>query len=78
MCETWEGFRKRAYGQTDPPQKPAQIYMKSSTYKYPSCDSFVSEGVGEGEMTLGSAGTADERRDMMKGGSDGLRIAPVI
>lgn len=46
---------------------------KRYTYKYPSCDSFVSDGVGEGEMTLGVPGTeAVERRDILKGGSDGL------
>jgi hypothetical protein len=46
--------------------------------KYPSCDaSFVSEGVGEGEMTLGVAGIIfDEEIDMAKGGRDGIRITP--
>jgi hypothetical protein len=48
--------------------------------KYPSCDdSRASEGVGEGEMTLGVAGTGfEEDRDMVKGGREGIRIAPVI
>ena len=47
--------------------------------KYPSCEaSRASEGVGEGEMTLGVAGIGfEEDRDMVKGGSEGIRIAPV-
>jgi len=46
--------------------------------KYPSCDvSFVSDGVGEGEITLGVAGIMfEEERDMAKGGRDGSRITP--
>jgi hypothetical protein len=47
--------------------------------KYPSCGlSRVSEGVGEGEMTLGVAGMGfEDDRDMVKGGKEGMRIAPV-
>ena len=47
--------------------------------KYPSCElSRVSEGVGEGEMTLGVAGIGfEDDRDMVKGGKEGMRIAPV-
>jgi hypothetical protein len=47
--------------------------------KYPSCEaSRASEGVGEGEITLGVAGTGfEEDRDMVKGGSEGIRMAPV-
>jgi hypothetical protein len=46
--------------------------------KYPSCElSRDSEGVGEGEMTLGVAGIGFEDRDMVKGGKEGMRIAPV-
>jgi hypothetical protein len=47
--------------------------------KYPSCEaSRASEGVGEGEITLGVAGTGfEEDRDMVKGGREGIRIAPV-
>lgn len=45
--------------------------------KYPSCDaSRASEGVGEGEITLGVAGTRFDR-DMVKGGREGIRIAPL-
>ena len=42
--------------------------------KYPSTDlSRVSEGVGEGEMTLGVAGTGvEDDRDMVKGGNEGI------
>jgi hypothetical protein len=44
--------------------------------KYPSCE--ASEGVGEGEMTLGVAGIGfEEDRDMVKGGNEGIRMAPV-
>lgn len=46
--------------------------------KYPSCDSRVSEGVGEGLMTLGVAGMGfEEFRDIVKGGKSGARITPV-
>jgi hypothetical protein len=47
--------------------------------KYPSCDvSRDSEGVGDGEITLGVAGIGyDEDRDMVKGGNEGIRMAPV-
>jgi hypothetical protein len=47
--------------------------------KYPSCElSRASEGVGEGEMTLGVAGMGfEDDRDMVKGGKEGIRIAPV-
>lgn len=46
--------------------------------KYPSCElSRDSEGVGEGEMTLGVAGMGFEDRDMVKGGKEGIRMAPV-
>ena len=47
--------------------------------KYPSCElSRVSEGVGEGEITLGVAGIGfEDDRDMVKGGREGMRIAPV-
>lgn len=46
--------------------------------KYPSDElSRGSEGVGEGEMTLGVAGTElDADRAMEKGCSDGIRITP--
>jgi hypothetical protein len=46
--------------------------------KYPSCDaSLVSEGVGEGDMTLGVPGTGFEKdRDILKGGRGEVRIAP--
>lgn len=45
--------------------------------KYPSCeDSRLSDGVGEGEMTLGVAGTFAELRDIVKGGSIGNLIIP--
>ncbi len=47
--------------------------------KYPSSDaSRVSDGVGEGEITLGVAGIGfDEDRDMVKGGREGIRMTPV-
>jgi hypothetical protein len=47
--------------------------------KYPSCElSRASEGVGEGEITLGVPGMGfEDDRDMVKGGSEGIRIAPV-
>jgi hypothetical protein len=47
--------------------------------KYPSCElSRLSDGVGEGEMTLGVAGMGfEDDRDMVKGGKEGMRIAPV-
>jgi hypothetical protein len=47
--------------------------------KYPSCElSRVSDGVGEGEMTLGVAGMGfEDDRDIVKGGKEGIRIAPV-
>ncbi len=47
--------------------------------KYPSCElSRVSEGVGEGEITLGVAGMGfEDDRDIVKGGKEGIRIAPV-
>jgi len=47
--------------------------------KYPSCDaSRLSEGVGEGEITLGVAGMGfEDDRDMVKGGREGIRMAPV-
>lgn len=47
--------------------------------KYPSCEvSRLSEGVGEGEMTLGVAGIGfDDDRDIVKGGREGIRIEPV-
>lgn len=35
--------------------------------KYPSCVSLVSEGVGEGEMTLGVAGILAWEKDMSRG-----------
>jgi hypothetical protein len=46
--------------------------------KYPSCEvSLVSDGVGEGEITLGVAGILfDAEKDMEKGGRDGIRITP--
>ena len=60
-------------------QQPKGNTEGRKPYKYPSCDSFDSEGVGEGEITLGVPGMeADERRDILKGGNEGLRIAPVI
>jgi hypothetical protein len=42
--------------------------------KYPSCElSRTSEGVGEGEMTLGVAGIGfEDDRDMVKGGKEGI------
>jgi hypothetical protein len=47
--------------------------------KYPSCEfSRASEGVGEGEITLGVPGMGfEDDRDMLKGGNEGIRIAPV-
>lgn len=47
--------------------------------KYPSCDfSRASDGVGEGEMTLGVAGMGyEDGRDMVNGGRAGIWIVPV-
>jgi hypothetical protein len=47
--------------------------------EYPPCDSsFLSEGVGEGEITLGIAGIMlDEEYDMLKGGREDMRMTPV-
>jgi hypothetical protein len=46
--------------------------------KYPSCNSsFTSEGVGDGEMTLGVAGTEADEWGMLKGCRQGVRITPV-
>jgi hypothetical protein len=47
--------------------------------KYPSCDlSRDSDGVGDGEITRGVAGMGfEEDRDIVKGGNEGIRIAPV-
>jgi hypothetical protein len=46
--------------------------------KYPFCDSsFTSEGVGEGEMTLGVAGIELDEYVMLKGCKQGIRITPV-
>jgi hypothetical protein len=45
--------------------------------KYPSCDaSRDSDGVGEGEITLGVPGTGFAG-DMVKGRREGIRITPV-
>jgi len=46
--------------------------------KYPSCRSLLSEGVGDGEITLGVAGIcfADDKA-IMKGGKQGVRIDPL-
>lgn len=44
--------------------------------KYPSC-ARRSDGVGEGEMTLGVPGIVfEDDLDMVKGGNEGKRIAP--
>ena len=47
--------------------------------KYPSCGaSCFSDGVGEGEITLGVAGTGfEDDRAIVKGGSEGIKMAPV-
>jgi len=47
--------------------------------KYPSCElSLASEGVGEGEITLGVPGMGvEDDCGMAKGGSEGIRMSPV-
>lgn len=46
--------------------------------KYPSFDdSLVSEGVGDGEITLGVAGIRSDEDGITKGGRDGIRTVPV-
>ena len=46
--------------------------------KYSSCDSsFTSDGVGEGEMTLGVAGIETDECGMLKGRKEGVLTTPV-
>lgn len=51
-------------GSTDPTR---EVFARVSGAKYPSLLAFLSDGVGEGDMTRGVAGTCDCEAAMLVG-----------